>query len=157
MAFGRDIAVATRIMVINDTQEILELFREILVDEGYEVALYSYSIQDMDEFERVRPDLIILDYMIGGEPLGWQILQKLKMRRSTANIPIVICTAASKAIQEMEGYLTTKDVAVVLKPFDIDDLVSAVKKALQVHESRAYPGVGEQDDESSAGDTANDS
>ena len=108
-----------RIMVVNDTQEILELFEDLLTDEGYEVALYSFGIEDLDEVERVNPDLIILDYIIGGEAVGWQMLQKLKMRRSTARIPVIVCTAAKNQVQEMEGYLKSKGVGLVLKPFDI--------------------------------------
>ena len=120
------------IMVINDTQEILELFREILTDEGYKVDLYSYGIHDIEEVRRVKPDLIILDYLIGGEQNGWQTLQKLKMTRDTAKIPILVCTAALKQVQEIQGWLTTKGIAVVPKPFDIDDLLVAVKKALEI-------------------------
>ncbi len=135
--------MAPRIMVINDTAEILELFRDILTDEGYEVALYSFRIQDLAEVERVKPDLIILDYIIGGEATGWQTLQKLKMRRSTANIPVVICTAAAKAVHEMEGYLKSKGVDVVLKPFDIDELLSAVKQALDSYDGQT--GTEEKD------------
>jgi PleD family two-component response regulator len=48
-------AMPKRIMVVNDTQEILELFREILTDEGYDVVLYSYGIQDLAEVERSSP------------------------------------------------------------------------------------------------------
>ena len=130
-------------MVINDTQEILELFREILTDEGYDVYLYSYGIQDLSEVEKINPDLIILDHIIGGEGVGWQMLQKLKMRRSTASIPVIVCTAAVKAVQEMEGYMRAKNVGLVLKPFDIDDLLLAVKTALKAkisNESESQDG-----------------
>ena len=123
--------MATRILVINDTQEILDMFRAILEEEGYEVILYSYAILDMGEYERVIPDLIILDLVFGSEKSGWQMLQKLKMNRATATIPIILCTAATNAVREMEGYLLSKGVTVILKPFDIDDLVAAVKLALQ--------------------------
>ncbi|MDQ2810197.1 MAG: response regulator [Chloroflexota bacterium] len=120
------------IMVINDTQEILELFREILTDEGYIVDLYSYGIRDIAEVLRVNPDLIILDYLIGAEQVGWQLLQKLKMTRETAKIPILVCTAAIKQVQEIDGWLIAKGITVVPKPFDIDDLLVAVKKALEL-------------------------
>ena len=144
-------AMPTRIMVVNDTQEILDLFRDILTEEGYEVFLYSYAIQDLAEVKRIKPDLIILDHIIGGEAVGWQMLQKLKMRRSTAKIPVVVCTAATNAVQEMEGYLKSKDVSLVLKPFDIDDLLLAIRTALTVHASPSYPQVGEKQlDEPSA-------
>jgi DNA-binding response OmpR family regulator len=128
----------TRILVINDTQEILTLFQDILSDEGYEVVLYSSAIHDMDEVERQSPDLIILDFIFAHENLGFQMLQKLKMRRNTAPIPVIVCTAALQAVREMEGYLQSKNVQVVLKPFEIDDLLGAVERALK---TSAYPGA----------------
>lgn len=134
-------------MVVNDTQEILELFEEILTDEGHDVVLYSYGIQDMKEVERVKPDLLILDYIIGGEAFGWQMLQKIKMRRATARIPIVVCTAAVNAVQEMEGYLKSKNIGLVLKPFEIDDLLDAVNRALNFNRSPRFPQADEQSEE----------
>lgn len=127
--------MAQRILVINDTQEILELFQEILSDEGYEVILYSYATHDTAEIVRHHPDLIILDYIFGTEKTGWQLLQKLKMRHDTAGIPVIICTAAIREVREIEGYLLAKGVTLVPKPFDIDDLLLAVRTAL------AEPGV----------------
>lgn len=124
--------MAKRIMVVNDTQEILDLFRLILEEEGYEVVLYSYAIQDMLEVERVQPDLMIIDLIFGREKVGWQMLQKLKMLRSTASIPVIICTAATREVYDMEGYLHSKNVTVVLKPFDVDDMLAAVKQALEL-------------------------
>ena len=135
-----------RIMVINDTQEILELFQDLLTEEGYEVVLHSFSIRDLDEVEKVKPDLIILDLVIGGEETGWQTLQKLKMRRSTAGIPVIVCTAAVKAAKEMEGYLHVKGVGLVLKPFDIDDLLEAVKDALDGGQQRSRDFADEGDE-----------
>jgi DNA-binding response OmpR family regulator len=123
--------MAQRIMVINDTQEILELFDDLLTEEGFEVVLYSFGIRDLSEVQRVRPDLIILDLVFGGEDVGWQMLQKLKMSRSTAKIPVIVCTAAVKSAQEMEGYLKSKGIGLVLKPFDIDDLLAAVRAQLK--------------------------
>jgi DNA-binding response OmpR family regulator len=117
-------------MVINDTQEILELFRDLLTQEGYEVSLYSYGIHDMAEVERVAPDLIIIDYLIGDERTGWQMLQKLKMTRATLAIPVIVCTAALNQVKEIEGWLTQKRITVVLKPYDVDDLLAAVRRAL---------------------------
>jgi DNA-binding response OmpR family regulator len=122
-----------RIMVVNDTQEILDMFRDLLEQEGYEVVLYSYAIQDLDEILRHKPDLIILDYIFGAERTGWQLLQKLKMRRDTAAIPVVICSAAKRQIEEIEGHLVAMGVGIVLKPFNIDDLLDTVKRTLELH------------------------
>lgn len=120
-------AAPRRILVVNDTQELLDLFREILEEEGYQVSVYSYAFRDLEEIKKVAPDLIILDYIIGGEDYGWQLLQKLKLDRETAKVPIIVCTAAVRQVREMEGRLHEKGVAVVLKPFDIDDLLREVE------------------------------
>lgn len=116
-----------RIMVINDTQEVMQLLREILLEEGYEVVLHSFSNDDLAEIEQVAPDLIIIDYMFGEEKFGWQTVQKLKLRRSTAQIPVIICTVATTAVREIEGHLLSQGIGLVHKPFNIDALTSEVR------------------------------
>lgn len=123
------------VMVVNDTQEILALFREILTDEGYDVVLSSYAPQEMEEILTVDPDLIILDLMMGGESQGWQLLQKLRMTRATEKLPVIVCTAAVQLAKELEGHMTKKNVGLVLKPFDIDDLIEAVRVAMSIEAS----------------------
>lgn len=124
--------MAVRVLVVNDTQEILEAFRELLEEEGYEVILYSFAVLDMHVIESVKPDLIILDYIFGGEKTGWQMLQKLKMHRATENIPVIVCTAATNQVHEIEGYLQAQGITLVPKPFDIDTLLEAVRLALEM-------------------------
>lgn len=119
-----------RILVVNDTQEILELFRAILEDVGYEVALLSYAPRELLEVQRINPDLIILDLVFGNERVGMQLLDKLRMKRETAAIPVIICTAAIAALRENEGYLKAHGVAIVAKPFDLDVLLATIKESL---------------------------
>jgi DNA-binding response OmpR family regulator len=119
------------VLVVNDTQEILDLFQELLEEEGYRVTLYSYAFKDVAEIRSIAPDLLILDFIIGGEAHGWQLLQKLKMDREVAKIPIIVCTAAVQLVKELEGHLTAKNVRVILKPFDIDELLMEVAGVLE--------------------------
>jgi DNA-binding response OmpR family regulator len=124
-----------RILVVNDTQEILELFRMLLEEEeGYDVVLSGFPIQQIKEIEQIKPDLIILDLVLGDEKTGMQMLQMLKMQRSTAAIPVLVCTAALQIVREQEGYLVSQGVHVVFKPFEIDDLLTNVKQLLESHE-----------------------
>jgi DNA-binding response OmpR family regulator len=121
----------SRILVVNDTQEILELFRMLLEEEeGYDVVLSGFPIQQVKEIERIKPDLIILDVVLGDEKTGMQMLQMLKMQRSTAAIPVLVCTAALQIVREQEGYLVSQGIHVVYKPFEIDDLMANVKQLL---------------------------
>ena len=124
-----------RILVVNDTQEILELFRMLLEEEeGYDVVLSGFPIQQIKDIEHIKPDLIILDLVLGDEKTGMQMLQMLKMQRSTASIPVLVCTAALQIVREQEGYLVSQGVHVVYKPFVIDDLMANVKQLLGSHE-----------------------
>ncbi|HWZ20687.1 MAG TPA: response regulator [Ktedonobacteraceae bacterium] len=125
----------SRILVVNDTQEILELFRMLLEEEeGYDVVLSGFPIQQVKDIEHIKPDLIILDLVLGDEKTGMQMLQMLKMQRSTATIPVLVCTAALQIVREQEGYLVSQGVHVVYKPFEIDDLMANVKQLLGSHE-----------------------
>ena len=123
-----------RILIVNDTQEILELFRMILEGEGYEVILSGFPIQQIQDVEEINPDLIILDFVFGDQKVGWQMLQMLKMQRSTETIPVIVCTAALDMVREQEGYLVSQSVHVIYKPFDIDNLITSVKQLLETHE-----------------------
>jgi CheY-like chemotaxis protein len=117
------------ILVINDTQEVLEVMRELLEDEGYKVTLYSTAIRDLHNIREIGPDLLILDHLMGDEEYGWQTIQKLRLDRELAALPVIVCTAAARMVEELEGHLEAKGITVVLKPFDIEDLLSAVRAA----------------------------
>jgi CheY-like chemotaxis protein len=119
------------IFVINDTVAILELFTSLLEDEGYRVTTDGFSVEMVEMLARVKeenPDLIVLDFVILDEGKGWQFLQMLKMDRETRDIPVIVCTAASKLVEEQQAHLDTMGVQVVLKPFDIDRLLAAIDK-----------------------------
>lgn len=120
-----------RVLVVNDTQEILELFTDVLAEMGLEAVQMSYAPRELDRVRAVDPDLIILDFVFGEkELLGWQLLQKLKMDRGLERVPVIVCSAAIRMLSELEGYLTEHGVLIVLKPFNVDQLEEAVRKAL---------------------------
>ena len=125
------------VLVVNDTEEILELFRDILEEMGHRVTATSYAPDELEKIIRQEPDLVILDLVIGGEKVGWQLAQKMRMARETESIPIVICTAATEHVREQEGWLAAQAIKVVLKPFTIDDLETAVTKAFGLPELRS--------------------
>lgn len=135
-------AQGTRIFVINDTVAILDLFRALLDEEGYQVTTDGFSVAAGDLLQRVkdaRPDVIVLDLIIQDELRGWQFLQLLKMDRQTRGIPVVVCTAAAKFVEELQTHLDLMGVRAVLKPFDIDDLLRVIATALSRQEAVADP------------------
>ena len=129
-----------KVLVVNDTQEVLELFADILGSEGMglETVLLSYAPDELQRITEHDPDLVIVDFVIGSrEYEGWQLIQKMRMHRSTEAIPIIACTGATQQVRESEGYLTEQGIAVVLKPFTVDQLEAAVRRALGLERAGA--------------------
>ena len=122
------------VLVVEDSEEVVALFRDILEDMGHWVTATTYGPDDLAQVIKVVPDLVILDLMVDGGPVGWQLLQKMRMSPATESIPVVVCTAATQHVREQEAWLTTSRVTVILKPFAVDDLELAVNKALQLVE-----------------------
>src|SRR5688572_29118601 len=123
--------MATRIMVINNSDDILALFQKILATDDCQVFTQLFLNSDLREVQKIKPDLIILDYYVDREGVGWEFLQLLRMEDATAEVPVLICTTAVKLVQEIAAYLSTKQVTVLRKPFGSRDLVTAVQVALQ--------------------------
>ena len=115
------------VLVVNDTEEILDLFRIILEDLGHRVTAWSFSPDDLSKVTEIQPDLVILDLLMGPTELqGWALLQKMRMSPATEDIPVIVCSAATNWVREQEGWLAANGVKVVLKPFKVDDLERAV-------------------------------
>ena len=128
------------ILVVNDTEEILDLFRDIVEGLGHRMTAWSFSPDDLAKVTEIEPDLIILDLMLGPTELqGWALLQKLRMSAPTENIPVIVCTAATNWVREQEGWLAANAVKVVLKPFKVPHREHAISQALHLPEVAASP------------------
>ncbi len=123
------------ILVVNDTEEILDLFRDILEGMGHEMSALSYAPDDLAQVTAAGPDMVILDLVFGSsEAQGWQLLQKIRMNKATEDLPVLVCTAATSEVRDQEGWLAANGVKVLLKPFKVAEFERAVKKALTLHD-----------------------
>src|SRR5215216_5261247 len=116
------------ILIINDTQEILDLMQELLEDEGYWVTT-SLALLDIAKVKALAPDIIIQDLLFEGtQELGWKFLTLARLDPVLARVPLVLCTAAVRTVNdpEMAEQLDRQGIRVVLKPFTIEDLLTAL-------------------------------
>ena len=118
------------VLVIDDTPEIRDLFQDVLDEEGYRVTLAADVPDDLNALRRLAPDLLLLDYSFSGTGAGWRLLNALKADAGLATLPVVLCTAAHEAVRERKDALRAWNVRVVLKPFELNDLVAALADAL---------------------------
>lgn len=120
-----------RILVVNESLNLLDLFHDILDDNnGYEVELSNFAFEGIASIERLHPDLIILDFDGFGQKQEWQLLQMLKMHKATTAIPIILCVIAVQEFRDQEDHYQKQDVHLLYKPFSPADLLRLVKQLL---------------------------
>ena len=120
------------ILIVNDTQEILDLLQELLEEEGYRVTT-SVALLDLHKVKALAPDLIIKDLLFEHmQELGWKFLTLVRLDPELAELPLILCSAAVQTIKDpdMAVQLERLRVRVVLKPFNLDDLLTAVSETL---------------------------
>jgi CheY-like chemotaxis protein len=115
------------IVVVNDSPELLELMKELLEDEGYRTIVCADATQAYRLVKDTRPNLLILDARMSDLP-RWYVLDAVKLDPETASIPVLICSAAVREIQEAEGRLRAHGCEVLLKPFDLSELLEKVQR-----------------------------
>jgi two-component system, OmpR family, response regulator VicR len=116
------------ILIINDTQEILDLMQELLEDEGYQVTT-SLALLDISKVKTLAPDVIVQDLLFEAmQETGWKFLTLVRLDPELARIPLVLCTAAVRTVNEpeMAEQLDRQGIRVVLKPFTIEDLLTTL-------------------------------
>jgi CheY-like chemotaxis protein len=119
------------ITIINDDTTFLELMEELLEEfENYEVVVRREWEGAYQFVKELRPNLVLLDIVIGREERGWTILELLTLDPVTRPIPVIVCTAALRSLQEHEPLLRQYGVFSLPKPFDLDALLGTISAAL---------------------------
>ena len=127
---ARSVDGQQHILVIDGSQVLLDLFRDLLEGEGYRVTTQTSLARDPNAVTRLAPNLIILDDLCRTETRGWSLLQPLGAAPSTQVIPVILCIGMWDEVEDLEEHLTETGVRVVRKPFDLDHLLSVIRHAL---------------------------
>ena len=111
------------ILVVDDDPDIRESLREVLEDEGYDVACVGNGREALDYLKssKPRPCVILLDLMM---PVmdGWQFRREQKQDTEIADIPLVVITATGKRPVLIDA------AELVMKPLDLNRLFEAVAR-----------------------------
>jgi CheY-like chemotaxis protein len=120
-----------RITVVNDHPEFLDLMVDFLSEEGYTVTTIAKHQGAFQQIKETRPDLVICDLVFENMPAGWALLDMLHLDPETTHIPLVLCSAATKQVQEIAPSLSAKGIAWLEKPFRLDDLLTLIETTAQ--------------------------
>lgn len=115
-----------RLLIVDDQFGIRILLNEIFQKEGYDTFQAANGVQALNLVENERPDLVILDMKIPGMD-GLEILKRVKKMDQTIKVIIMTAYGELDMIQEAieNGAITHFS-----KPFDIDEIIEAVKKEI---------------------------
>lgn len=122
-----------RVTVVNDSAEFLDLVHDILEDDRYDTTTVNGDRDDALELIRAsRPDALMIDLRLGAEGLhGWEIAQQVRREPALDGLPILLCSADTDAMREVEDDLeTTEKVELLAKPFTVDALTEAIDRLL---------------------------
>lgn len=112
-----------RITIVNDSPEFLNLMVEFLSDEGYDVIAFPKHQGAYEQIKATMPDIVMCDLIFGTLPAGWAVIDMLYLDPQTRVIPLIVCSAATKEMQEMAPSLAAKGIVWVEKPFELERLL----------------------------------
>lgn len=112
-----------RVVVVNDNPEFLGLLAEFLAEEGYEVVTIAKHQGAFEQVKDLSPDVVICDLIFDNMPAGWALLDMLYLDPTTRVIPTILCSAATRQIQEAVPSLTSKGILWLEKPFELERLL----------------------------------
>ncbi len=126
--------VTKRILVVDDRNELLHLMRRVLEDEQYQVAILQEGKDAFTHVKNQLPDLLILDLKLG-DISGQEILKQVKDDSVTADIPVIVYTAAVLEAEEVSHLIEGntqlyRSVFLLRKPFELHVLLDKVEELL---------------------------
>jgi len=116
----------TRVLLVEDEKNIAEALAVTLENEGFQLTWINDGLEAMPTWERIRPDLVILDLMLPGRT-GTDICREL---RSKSDVPIIMLTARDAEVDRVVGLELGAD-DYVTKPFSTRELVARMRAVLR--------------------------
>lgn len=118
------------ILIIDDTQEILELLQDILESEGFQVTAAENGEDALNLLKNgLQPDLMLLDIMMPNMS-GYELCAQIRREWDT---PILFLSAKGKAVDKVVGLEIGAD-DYITKPFDAEELLARIRAHLRRYE-----------------------
>ena len=117
-----------RILVVDDEEDLCEILKFNLENEGYEVDT-AYSAEEALKLNLSAYHMFLLDVMMG-EISGFHLARMIKLNAKTAHIPIIFITAKDTENDTIHGFNIGAD-DYISKPFSIREVLVRVKAVIR--------------------------
>ena len=122
-----------RIILIDDDEDLPELTKSILVNEGHQVLIFHEAEPAIVEIKKHKPDLILMDVMLPGIN-GAEAIQEIRKDPKLRNIPVIFLTglvsAQDKDSMDIGINVSGLKYKVLAKPYEGKELLELVKRML---------------------------
>ena len=118
--------MATKILIVEDDNNIADLLRLYLEKESYEVCIASDGGKGVEQFRRFQPDLVLLDLML---PVldGWGVCKTIRAESKT---PVIMLTAKGETEDKVTGLKIGAD-DYITKPFEMQEVLARIEAVLR--------------------------
>ena len=123
------------ILVVDDSPELLEVFKYFLEHAGYNVISRLTLANIAEEIRDLKPGVILLDVILSGED-GREICRFLKNTPETMYLPIILMSANHKALEEYRACVADE---ILQKPFNLSEVIQKIESVLKLYTVR-YSG-----------------
>src|SRR5262249_34468016 len=106
----------TRILIVDDDQDIARILRFRLEKKGFECVLAGNGFEALEVLDKHHPDLVLLDVMMPKMD-GFTACREIRKRNAWARIPVIMLTAKGDTSDKVNGITEGADDYVV-KPFE---------------------------------------
>lgn len=118
--------MARKILVVDDTRNVLTMINDFLISQDYEVFTAADGREAMDVHRTVNPDLILLDIMMPNMD-GYQFITQL---RKESDVPVIMITAKQQEAEIIKGFDLGAD-DYITKPFRLRELLVRMRAVLR--------------------------
>lgn len=123
-----------RVLVIDDDVHVCEILKQYLGDEGYHVQCAATAASGLQELDRTKFDLVILDLRLP-DGSGIDVFPKIRMRTTA---PVIMLTSCASETDMVVGLEVGAD-DYITKPFSPRAVLARIRAVLRRAETRAKP------------------
>ena len=121
-------APGPRLLVVDDEPVVRDLVRETLAFGAYDVTFAAGGAEALERAQRERPQLVLLDFDLGGELDGLEVCRRL----TSAEVgPTVILLTGNTQSRTRDACLQAGAAAYLTKPFSPLELLEQIEQALE--------------------------
>jgi DNA-binding response OmpR family regulator len=118
------------IFVVNGAPDFLNLLRELLQEERYNVTTTNFVPHTFDQIQALAPDLLMVDLVVG-QRAGWDLLDSLQTEALTRGVPVIVFSTLPALLEQARALDTPGGIRRFLgKPFDIAELLELVAELI---------------------------